>query len=100
MSKFEKNLIVNMEQNDLFEAISEREDIEDIVRKMQSSNLYIKREWLTVREFAEYIKATEDYVRDLARRAYKTKEFEVYKVGNGYRIDRLSFERYRSNKRR
>lgn len=100
MSKFEKNLIVNMEQNDLFEAISEREDIEDIVKKMQDSNLYIKREWLTVKEFAEYIKATEDYVRDLARRAYKTKEFEVYKVGNGYRIDRLSFERYRSNKRR
>lgn len=99
MSKFEKNLIVNMEQNDLFEAISEREDIEDIVRKMQSSNLYIKREWLTVREFAEYIKATEDYVRDLARRAYKTKEFEVYKVGNTYRIDRLSFERSRTYKR-
>lgn len=100
MSKFEKNLIVNMEQNDLFEAISEREDIEDIVKKMQDSNLYIKREWLTVKEFAEYIKATEDYVRDLARRAYKAKEFEVYKVGNTYRIDRLSFERYRSNKRR
>lgn len=99
MSKFEKNLIVNMEQNDLFEAISEREDIEDIVKKMQDSNLYIKREWLTVREFAEYIKATEDYVRDLARRAYKTKEFEVYKVGNGYRIDRLSFERSRTYKR-
>ena len=100
MSKFEKNLIVNMEQNDLFEAISEREDIEEIVKKMQDSNLYIKREWLTVKEFAEYIKATEDYVRDLARRAYKAKEFEVYKVGNTYRIDRLSFERYRSNKRR
>lgn len=99
MSKFEKNLIVNMEQNDLFEAISEREDIEDIVRKMQSSNLYIKREWLTVKEFAEYIKATEDYVRDLARRAYKAKEFEVYKVGNTYRIDRLSFERSRTYKR-
>lgn len=99
MSKFEKNLIVNMEQNDLFEAISEREDIEDIVKKMQDSNLYIKREWLTVREFAEYIKATEDYVRDLARRAYKTKEFEVYKIGNTYRIDRLSFERYRTYKR-
>lgn len=99
MSKFEKNLIVNMEQNDLFEAISEREDIEDIVKKMQDSNLYIKREWLTVKEFAEYIKATEDYVRDLARRAYKTKEFEVYKVGNTYRIDRLSFERNRTYKR-
>ena len=99
MSKFEKNLIVNMEQNDLFEAISEREDIEDIVKKMQDSNLYIKREWLTVREFAEYIKATEDYVRDLARRAYKAKEFEVYKVGNTYRIDRLSFERSRTYKR-
>lgn len=98
MSKFEKNLIVNMEQNDLFEAISEREDIEDIVKKMQDSNLYIKREWLTVREFAEYIKATEDYVRDLARRAYKTKEFEVYKIGNTYRIDRLSFERSRMYK--
>lgn len=89
-----------MEQDDLFDAIAEREDVNDVVRKMQSSNLYIKREWLTVREFAEYIKATEDYVRDLARRAYKTKEFEVYKVGNTYRIDRLSFERNRSNKRR
>lgn len=100
MKQFEKNLVVNMEQDDLFSAIAEREDVDDVVKKMQDSNLYIKREWLTVKEFAEYIKATEDYVRDLARRAYKTKEFEVYKVGNGYRIDRLSFERYRSNKRR
>ena len=88
-----------MEQDDLFSAIAEREDVDDVVKKMQDSNLYIKREWLTVREFAEYIKATEDYVRDLARRAYKTKEFEVYKVGNTYRIDRLSFERSRTYKR-
>ena len=100
MKQFEKNLVVNMEQDDLFSAIAEREDVDDVVKKMQDSNLYIKREWLTVREFAEYIKATEDYVRDLARRAYKTKEFEVYKIGNTYRIDRLSFERSRSNKRR
>lgn len=88
-----------MEQDDLFSAIAEREDVDDVVKKMQDSNLYIKREWLTVKEFAEYIKATEDYVRDLARRAYKTKEFEVYKVGNTYRIDRLSFERSRTYKR-
>lgn len=88
-----------MEQDDLFSAIAEREDVDDVVKKMQDSNLYIKREWLTVREFAEYIKATEDYVRDIARRAYKTKEFEVYKVGNTYRIDRLSFERSRTYKR-
>lgn len=87
-----------MEQDDLFSAIAEREDVDDVVKKMQDSNLYIKREWLTVREFAEYIKATEDYVRDLARRAYKTKEFEVYKIGNTYRIDRLSFERSRMYK--
>lgn len=84
-----------MKQDDLFSAIAEREDVDDVVKKMQDSNLYIKREWLTVKEFAEYIKATEDYVRDLARRAYKAKEFEVYKVGNTYRIDRLSFERHR-----
>lgn len=99
MKQFEKNLVVNMEQDDLFSAIAEREDVDDVVKKMQDSNLYIKREWLTVKEFAEYIKATEDYVRDLARRAYKTKEFEVYKVGNTYRIDRLSFERSRTYKR-
>lgn len=99
MKQFEKNLVVNMEQDDLFSAIAEREDVDDVVKKMQDSNLYIKREWLTVREFAEYIKATEDYVRDIARRAYKTKEFEVYKVGNTYRIDRLSFERSRTYKR-
>lgn len=99
MKQFEKNLVVNMEQDDLFSAIAEREDVDDVVKKMQDSNLYIKREWLTVREFAEYIKATEDYVRDLARRAYKTKEFEVYKIGNTYRIDRLSFERSRTYKR-
>lgn len=98
MTEFEKRLVVNMKQDDLFDAISEREDVDDVVKKMQSSNLYIKREWLTVREFAEYIKATEDYVRDLARRAYKTKEFEVYKIGNTYRIDRLSFERSRTYK--
>lgn len=98
MKQFEKNLVVNMEQDDLFSAIAEREDVDDVVKKMQDSNLYIKREWLTVKEFAEYIKATEDYVRDLARRAYKTKEFEVYKIGNTYRIDRLSFERSRMYK--
>lgn len=52
MKQFEKNLVVNMEQDDLFSAIAEREDVDDVVKKMQDSNLYIKREWLTVREFA------------------------------------------------
>lgn len=44
MNDFEKNLIVNMKQEDLFLAISEREDIEEVVRKMQNSNLYLKKE--------------------------------------------------------
>lgn len=98
MNDFEKNLIVNMKQEDLFLAISEREDIEEVVRKMQNSNLYLKKEWMTVKDFAEYINSTEDYVRDLARAAEKTKDFDVFKIGNRYRIDRLSYERYRMYK--
>lgn len=98
MNDFEKNLIVNLKQEDLFLAISEREDIEEVVRKMQNSNLYLKKEWMTVKDFAEYINSTEDYVRDLAREAEKTKDFDVLKIGNRYRLDRLSYERYRMHK--
>lgn len=95
MTDFEKMLIVNSDLNDLLFAISEREDIDILVKKFQSENTYSKREWMTVKQFAEYLQSTVTYARDLAKRAERLDLFEIAKVGRDYRIDRISYEKWR-----
>lgn len=95
MTEFEKMLIVNIDLNDLLFAISERADIDVLVKKFQAENTYSKREWMTVKQFAEYLQSTVTYARDLAKRAEKLRLFEIDKVGRDYRIDRISYEKYR-----
>lgn len=97
MTEFEKMLIVNSNLNDLLSAIAERDDIDVLVQKFQSNNTFTKREYMTVKQFAEYIQATVIYVRSLAKRAEKQDLFEVTKVGNEYRIDRISYEKWRKS---
>ena len=72
MTEFEKALIVNSNLNDLLAAISERDDIDVLVKKFQSNNTYDKREYMTIKQFAEYLQSTIIYARDLARREQKS----------------------------
>ncbi len=95
MTEFEKALIVNSNLNDLLAAIAERDDIDVLVKKFQSNNVYNKREYMTVKQFAEYLQSTIIYARDLAKRAEKQHLFEIAKVGRDYRIDRISYEKWR-----
>ena len=95
MTEFEKALIVNSNLNDLLAAISERDDIDVLVKKFQSNITYDKREYMTIKQFAEYLQSTIIYARDLARRAEKQHLFEIARVGRDYRIDRISYEKWR-----
>lgn len=95
MTNLEKMLIVNSDLNDLLTAISEREDIDVLIKKFQSNNTFDKREYMTVKQFAEYLQTTTIYARDLAKRAEKYHLFEVARVGRDYRIDRISYEKWR-----
>ena len=95
MTEFEKALIVNSNLNDLLMAISERDDIDVLVKKFQSNNTYDKREYMTIKQFAEYLQSTIIYARDLAKRAEKQHLFEIAKVGREDRIDRISYEKWR-----
>ncbi len=95
MTEFEKALIVNSNLNDLLMAIAERDDIDVLVKKFQSNNTFNKREYMTVKQFAEYLQSTIIYARDLAKRAEKQHLFEIAKVGRDYRIDRISYEKWR-----
>ena len=95
MTEFEKALIVNINQNDLLAAIAERDDIDVLVKKFQSNNTFNKREYMTVKQFAEYLQTTITQARSMAKRAKKQHLFEVAEVGREYRIDRISYEKWR-----
>ncbi len=95
MTNFERLIIVNSDLNELMEVISERDDIDVLIKKFQDNNIFNKREYMTVRQFAEYLQVTTGYARDLAKRAEKYHLFEVTKVGRDYRIDRISYEKWR-----
>lgn len=95
MTEFEKALIVNSNLNDLLTAIAERDDIDVLVKKFQSNNTFNKREYMTVKQFAEYLQTTITQARSMAKRAKKQHLFEVAEVGREYRIDRISYEKWR-----
>ena len=52
---------------------------------------------MTIKQFSEYIRASESYVRNLVKHAELRKVFSIVKVGREYRIDRLSYEKWVSN---
>ena len=96
-TEVQKLIVRNIDIDSLLIAISEREDIVEVMQMFRDNNDYAPREYLTIKEFSNYIKASESYVGGLAKYAEKNKLFSVIKVGREYRIDRLSYEKWVAN---
>ncbi|MEG2789120.1 MAG: hypothetical protein RR942_15010 [Romboutsia sp.] len=95
MAIAEREDIVEMDA--LLMAIAEREDIVEVMQIFRDSRDYAPREYMDIKEFAEYLKASQAYVRNLAKYADINKVFSVTKVGREYRLDRLSYEKWVSS---
>ncbi len=93
-TEMQKLIVRNIDRDSLLLAIAEREDIVEVMQMFRDSNDYAPREYLTIKEFAKYIQASEAYVRALAKYADINKIFSVTKVGREYRLDRLSYEKW------
>lgn len=96
-TEMQRLIIRNIDRDSLLMAIADREDIVEVMQMFRDSNDYAPREYLTIKEFAKYLKASESYVRNLAKHAEISKVFSVTKIGREYRLDRLSYEKWRSN---
>lgn len=96
-TEIQKVLVRNIDRESLIEAILERDDIVEIMQMFKDNSDYAPREYMTIKEFCEYIKASESYVRNLAKHAEAKKIFSIARVGREYRIDRLSYEKWAKN---
>lgn len=95
--EMQRLVVRNMDKDSLLLAISEREDIVDVMQMFRDNNDYAPKEYLTIKEFASYIKASESYVRNLAKYAEQNSLFSITRIGREYRIDRLSYEKWIRN---
>lgn len=93
----QKIIVRNIDIDTLLQAISERNDIVEIMQMFKDNNDYAIREYMTVKEFKGYIKASDSYVRELLRYNDKNNLFVTTRVGREYRIDRISYEKWVSN---
>lgn len=96
-SEAQKLIVRNIDLNSLIIALTERPDITEILNIFKDNEDLSIREYLTIKEFADYIRASQSYVRNLAKHAEKNKLFSVIKVGREYRLDRLSYEKWVRN---
>lgn len=96
-TEMQKLIVRNIDRDSLLLAISERDDIVEVMQMFRNSNDYAPREYMTIKQFCEYIRASESYVRSLVKYAELKKIFSIVKVGREYRIDRLSYEKWVSN---
>lgn len=96
-TEMQKLIVRNIDRDSLLLAISERYDIVEVMQMFRNSNDYAPREYMTIKQFSEYIRASESYVRNLVKHAELRKVFSIVKVGREYRIDRLSYEKWVSN---
>ncbi|CEO04827.1 DNA-binding protein [[Clostridium] sordellii] len=96
-SEMQKLVVRNIDRDSLLLAISEREDIVEVMQMFRDDKDYAPKEYMDVKKFAKYIQASECYVRSLARYADKNDLFCITKVGREYRLDRLSYEKWIRN---
>lgn len=96
-TEVQRLIVRNIDIDSLLIAISEREDIVEVMQMFRNDSDYAPKEYLTIKEFSNYIKASESYVRNLAKYAEKNKIFSITKVGREYRLDRLSYEKWVAN---
>ena len=93
-TEVQKMIVRNIDRDSLLLAISERDDIIEIMKLFRENRDYEQREYMTVSEFSKYLKVSEAYVRDLAKRAEARNLFSVVRIGREYRLDRLSYEKF------
>nr|DAP48644.1 MAG TPA: Protein of unknown function (DUF3853) [Caudoviricetes sp.] len=96
-SEMQKLVVRNIDRDSLLLAISEREDIVEVMQMFRDDKDYAPKEYMDVKKFAKYIQASECYVRSLARYADENDLFCITKVGREYRLDRLSYEKWIRN---
>lgn len=90
----EKFIIRNISQTDLINTILERMDLDEIINKFRTNDEFKARDYMKVKEFAEYLNCSEAYVRSLIQYAKKNNSFYIAKVGREYRIDRISYDQW------
>lgn len=96
-SEMQRLVVRNIDIDSLLLSISEREDIVDVMKMFRDDKDYAPREYMNIKQFAEYIQASEKYVRMLAKHADENNLFCITKVGREYRLDRLSYEKWVRN---
>lgn len=96
-SEMQKLVVKNIDQDSLLLAISEREDVLEVMKMFRDNSDYAPREYMNIKQFSEYIQASDKYVRNLAKHAEENKLFCTTRVGREIRIDRLSYEKWVRN---
>ena len=66
----------------------------EIIQKFRTSDEFKARDYMTVKEFSNYLNCSEAYVRSLIQYGKKNNSFYVAKVGREYRIDRISYDKW------
>lgn len=93
-TEMQKMIVKNIDMDSLLEAISERNDIVELMQMFRDNSDYAIREYMTIKEFMKYIKAGESYVRSLLKYNDVNNLFVTTRVGREYRIDRISYEKW------
>ncbi|MBN9647765.1 hypothetical protein J0L31_12270 [Terrisporobacter glycolicus] len=93
-SEMQKLIVRNIDFDSLLESISERDDLHKIINMFRYSEDYALREYMTIKEFCAYIKASDSYVRALLKYNDVNNLFVTTRVGREYRIDRISYEKW------
>lgn len=93
-TEMQEMIVRNIDLDSLLQAISQREDVIEVMQMFRDNSDYAIREYMTVKEFMKYLKAGESYVRALLKYNDVNKLFVTTRVGREYRIDRISYERW------
>ena len=93
-TEMQKTIVRNIDIDSLLNAISEREDIIELMQMFRDNNDFAIREYMTIKEFKAYIKASDSYVRALLKYNDIHNLFVTTRVGREYRIDRISYEKW------
>lgn len=93
-TEMQEMIVRNIDLDSLLKAISEREDIVEVMQMFKDNSDFAIREYMTIKEFMKYIKAGESYVRALLKYNDVNKLFVTTRVGREYRIDRISYEKW------
>lgn len=96
-SEMQRLVVRNIDMDSLLLGIADREDIVEVMKVFRDDKDYAPKEYMNIKQFAEYIQASEKYVRMLAKHADVNDLFCTTRVGREYRIDRLSYEKWVRN---